>query len=299
MSKPRPLEIWDRAANKRVTEWMKDSPQTYETRPRRSLRNWLESHPLYDWALAFYQNSGWSRGDIAPFIRDHAIDMTPFEPVRYQSFADFFDRRFRPGARAFTPAATHLAAFAEARYFGWERLESAQEFPVKGHALSAEAILGSAELAKPFLGGPVLLARLSPMDYHRVHYPSDGRTLAHDRLGRRLWTVNPHALAHQPEILFENERQINILELGAFGRLAFVEVGALSVGRIVQTHPLDTLFQRGEEKSVFKFGGSAIVVFGEPGLWQPSSDLLTHTQEGIETLVQLGGPIGKRTVSVH
>jgi phosphatidylserine decarboxylase len=108
--------------------------------------------------------------------------MTPFEPVRYRSFADFFDRRFEPGARVFTTDSKELATFAEARYFGWEQHDPAQAFPVKGRALRAEAILGSAERAKPFLGGPVLLARLSPMDYHRVHYPSDGRTLSHERL---------------------------------------------------------------------------------------------------------------------
>jgi phosphatidylserine decarboxylase len=42
-------------------------------------------------------------------------------------------------------------------------------------------------------------------------------------------------------------------------------VGALSVGRIIQVHPLGAPYQRGDEKSVFRFGGSAIVVFGEPG----------------------------------
>jgi phosphatidylserine decarboxylase len=77
-------------------------------------------------------------------------------------------------------------------------------------------------------------------------------------------------------------------------RLAFVEVGALSVGRIVQMHPLDAPFRRGEEKSVFRFGGSAIVVFGEPGTWRPSHDLLEHTKEGVETLVRLGEPVGLR-----
>ena len=69
----------------------------------------------------------------------------------------------------------------------------------------------------------------------------------------------------------------------------------MSVGRIVQVHPLDTPFQRGEEKSVFKFGGSAIVVFGEPGMWRPADDLLTHTKEGVETLVRLGETVGVRT----
>ncbi len=84
----------------------------------------------------------------------------------------------------------------------------------------------------------------------------------------------------------------NILETRNFGRLAFVEIGALSVGRIVQVHPLDSPFHRGEEKSVFRFGGSAIVVFGEQGPWRPSDDLLTHTRDGVETLVRLGETIG-------
>jgi phosphatidylserine decarboxylase len=254
----------------------------------------LESHPLYDWLLAAYQNSRWSARQIGPFIRKHQIDMTEFKPVMYRSFAEFFDREFRPGARPFSAGDHEMAAFAEARYFAWEQLTSTQQFPVKGHSLCAEHILGSAERAHPFIGGPVILARLSPMDYHHVHYPVDGRTLDHHRLGHRLWTVNWHALMNEPDILFRNERLVSILECSGFGKLAFVEVGALSVGRIVQMHPCDTPFRRGEEKSVFKFGGSAIVVFGEPAAWRPSDDLLQHTTEGLETLVRLGEPIGGR-----
>jgi phosphatidylserine decarboxylase len=62
----------------------------------------------------------------------------------------------------------------------------------------------------------------------------------------------------------------------------------MSVGRIKQVHPLDTPFSRGNEKSVFKFGGSAIVAFGEPGRWQPAGDLIENTKKGTETLVRLG-----------
>jgi phosphatidylserine decarboxylase len=51
-------------------------------------------------------------------------------------------------------------------------------------------------------------------------------------------------------------------------------------------------FRRGEEKSVFRFGGSAIVVFGEGGAWQPADDLIAHTKEGVETFVRLGDPVG-------
>jgi hypothetical protein len=40
-------------------------------------------------------------------------------------------------------------AFAEARYFGWEALDSAQKVPIKGRSLDAAKILGSEERAKP------------------------------------------------------------------------------------------------------------------------------------------------------
>jgi phosphatidylserine decarboxylase len=101
-------------------------------------------------------------------------------------------------------------------------------------------------------------------------------------------------LENKQDILFSNERNVNILQTPHFGRLGFVEVGALSVGRIDQTHPLELPFRRGQEKSMFRFGGSAIVVFGEPGAWRPSDDLLQRTREGVETLVRLGETVGVR-----
>jgi phosphatidylserine decarboxylase len=292
MSTPLPLPVWDRKAGRLIEEFMEDHPSTYESKPRRSLTQWLESEPLYDWLLAAYQNTRRSARQIAPFIKKHDIDMSEFKPVIYASFADFFDREFRPGVRPFVTSPNEMAAFAEARYFGWERVSPDQQLPVKGRSLNPEQILGSATRAGRFIGGPVLLARLSPMDYHHVHYPDDGTTLETDRIGRSLWTVQWHALQNQPDILLRNERQINILDTRNFGRLALVEVGAMSVGRIVQVHPYTTPFQRGEEKSVFKFGGSAIVVFGEAGRWQPADDILHHTQECIETLVRLGEMVG-------
>jgi phosphatidylserine decarboxylase len=295
MAKPLPLPVWDRQGGKLVSEWMDDHTPTYESEPQRSITQWIKSQPLFDWLYAAYENTHWSAREIEPFVRKYRIDMSEFESREYRSFAEFFDRRLRPGVRSFPSAPGEMGAFAEARYFGWTRFDAEQRFPVKGHSLSAEQILGNAQRARPFIGGPVLLVRLAPVDYHHVHYPDHGRTSDHGRLGHRLWTVNWHALLSKPDILFSNERNINILETRHFGRLAFVEVGALSVGRIVQVHPLDAPFQRGEEKSVFRFGGSAIVVFGEPGMWRPSDDLLEHTKEGVETLVRLGEPVGLQT----
>jgi phosphatidylserine decarboxylase len=63
-----------------------------------------------------------------------------------------------------------MGAFAEAGYMAWEQPDPAQQFPIKGHSLDAGRVLGSEALAQSFAGGPVVLARLSPTDYHHVHY---------------------------------------------------------------------------------------------------------------------------------
>lgn len=294
MSKPLPTPVFDRRTGRLIQEFMDDSPATYESRPRRSFIQWLGSSPTWDWLIAAYQNTSFSARKIEPFVRKHQIDMTEFESGPFRTYAEFFDRRFLPGKRTFPKSPEHMGAFAEARYFGWERLEPNMQFPIKGHSLTPEILFGNADRAREFDGGPVILARLSPMDYHHLHYVDDGNTIDCWRLGSRLWTVNRNALQHQPDILFRNERSVQLLDTVQFGRLGLVEIGALSVGRIVQVHDVNEPFKRGQEKSMFKFGGSAVVLFGQAGKWRPEEDILEHTQKGHETLIRLGQPIARK-----
>jgi phosphatidylserine decarboxylase len=293
MSRPLPLQVQDRDDGKVHADWMDDAKTHYESAPGRSPIQWLESQPLYDWLYALLQNSRWSKRKIPPFIEKHQIDMSQFEAVDYASYNEFFVRKFRRGARSFPANDEQMGAFVEARYFGWDAIEPTQQFPIKAHSLSAEQILGCSELARPFVGGPVLVARLAPVDYHRIHYPDAGNTLESDRIGGRLWTINWRALQNKPDILFRNERHVQILETRVFGRLGFVEIGAMTVGRITQTHPNGKPFRRGDEKGYFSFGGSAVVVFGCAGAWRPSADILRQTPEGIETFVRLGEPVAE------
>ena len=293
-SVPTPLAVFDRRSGRPFREFLDDSPATYESHPSKALDQKLEAHPLYDWLLALWQNTPWSARKIGPFVRKHKIDMSEFEPGPFRSYAAFFDRRFLPGKRTFPTVPGEMGAFGEGRYFGWEALNPGMTFPVKGSALEAKTILGDEDRVVPFQGGPVILARLSPVDYHHLHFSDNGKVIDEARIGHRLWTVNPTALRNQPDILFRNERHIQLLQTEHFGLLGFVEVGALSVGRIVQVHNKDQAFSRGEEKSVFKFGGSAVVLFGEKGAWRPAADILQHTVEGMETYLRLGETIAKR-----
>jgi len=106
------------------------------------------------------------------------------------------------------------------------------------------------------------------------------------RLPGRLDSVHVMGLRFCPDILARNERQVTIQESATFGRLAYVEVGALLVGRIVQTG-LGTP-RRGGEKGYFEYGGSTVLLFGQAGAWSPDADILQKTSEQIETVVRLG-----------
>jgi phosphatidylserine decarboxylase len=106
-----------------------------------------------------------------------------------------------------------------------------------------------------------------------------------------LHSVNPIALKQRSKIFITNERHVSILETKHFGKLAYIEVGALCVGKIVQTHKESEPFSKGDEKGYFLFGGSTVILIGQAGRWNLDEDLLLKTRQNQETLVRLGEPI--------
>jgi phosphatidylserine decarboxylase len=144
---------------------------------------------------------------------------------------------------------------------------------------------------------------------------------------------------------------MSLLRTKNFGTMAYIEVGALGVGKIVQSHsapilsvhprkpkaledlalklfnidfkkylflkrsklrpklsknvppsePLPALttdgaennFKKGEEKGYFLFGGSTVIVCGEPGAWNISPDILKSTAKGFESYIKLGDTVAE------
>jgi phosphatidylserine decarboxylase len=89
-----------------------------------------------------------------------------------------------------------------------------------------------------------------------------------------------------------NEREVSILETENFGKLAYVEVGATCVGKIKQTYR-GKAFARGDEKGMFLFGGSTVIVIGEKGRWDIDPKILEFTSQGIETYLKMGMALGR------
>lgn len=238
-----------------------------------------------------FQNSSWTARKVEPFIQRFGVEASAFEPGPFRTFNEFFIRRFLPGKRLFPSIPETMGAFAEARYLGFASLGPHSELPIKGLRLEAADVLSHTPGKERFAGGPCLLARLCPVDYHRFHYPDSGHTTHFHVESGSLHSVNPLALAARPNLFLSNERQISLLQTKHFGLLAYVEVGALFVGTIRQAHPFERPFLRGQEKGYFLFGGSTVIVYGEPGAWVPEADLLENTKRGREVLVELGQPI--------
>ncbi len=298
---PGSIQVWDRAGSRMFVEKVHGGGGVrllYNTIPGRWIESALFSRRFFSRFLGAWHGSRYSKGMIPGFIRSQAIRMDDFEAAGYRSFNDFFVRRFRAGARDFPKDRSVLPAFAEARYLAFSQVTPDTRFPVKGTSMAASPILVAPEEAGidpgRFRGGPLLIARLCPADYHRYHYPDSGRTVAAWTVHGRYHSVNPAALAALGDVFVRNERRVTILETDNFGCLAYVEVGALGVGRIVQTHDEAKPFRRGGEKGMFLFGGSTVMLFGEPGAWVPSADLLEKTGERVETLIRLGDPVGFR-----
>lgn len=271
----------------KVIRWLYNSPYGKWITPVLS-RSYL-SH-IY----GLFQNSTFSSRKVIPFIREYGIKIDEFvidknhtDQRPYASFNNFFIRKFKEGRRNFISKDNIMPAFCEARYLGFNYIDNNHSIPVKGKYLTPEAILANKSWSKIFLNGPILVARLCPVDYHRFHFPDKGKVIDHYHLTGQYHSVNPVALKQKQNIFSTNERQVTILETDNFGKLAYIEVGAMCVGKIIQTSNMKQ-FNRGDEKGYFLFGGSTVIVMGEKGKWQPEPDIIKYSLKGIETFVKLG-----------
>jgi len=250
-----------------------------------------------------YQDWSISKNKVPPFVEKFSIDLSIYKAGSvstenkensYKSFNEFFIREFENNERTFIEDNDRMPAFCEARYFGHHEINDNVKIPVKGKLLNSKDLLGGSKWSSTFEGGPLLVARLCPVDYHRYHYPLSGRTLDSFQIKGQYHSVNPLALKSKPEIFIVNERRASILETEEFGKLAYIEVGAAMVGKIIQRHDESTLHRKGDEKGYFLFGGSTVILLGEKGKWSPSADILSNTKNGIETYLHLGDEVALR-----
>ncbi len=232
-----------------------------------------------------------SRILVKPFVRRNGLDLSDYPRCRYRSFNDFFTRKILPDRRPVDMERSHLIAPCDSKLSAVPITGDAH-FRIKGVEYTLESLLRDQELSDRYQGGMLLLFRLSVDDYHRYCYVADGRKSENIRIPGVYHTVSPYA-AEQLPIYRENTREYTLLETEEFGTVLVMEVGAMLVGQI-QNHHGAAQVRRGQEKGMFQFGGSTVVLILERGSVELDADILRNSAAGEETLVKMGEKIGER-----
>jgi phosphatidylserine decarboxylase len=152
-------------------------------------------------------------------------------------------------------------------------------------------LLRNDELVNLYKDGTCLVFRLCVNHYHRYSYFDNGVKGNNKFIKGRLHTVRPIALGRYP-VFVQNCREMTVMETEHFGKAIQLEVGALLVGKIANLHESGPI-KRGEEKGMFLYGGSTVVVLLQKDAATLPQELYDATNQGLETPVRMGQQIGE------
>jgi len=226
---------------------------------------------------------------IRPFVKKNAIDLTEALPVKYKTFNQFFTRKLVEGARPIIADESALASPCDGLLTVYPVTEDGV-FIVKGTPYTMETLIEDKSLAASFLGGYILIFRLTPSHYHRYAFPDKGEIIASKRIPGVFHTVRPEALKALP-VFKTNTREYTLLKTASFGCMLFMEVGATMVGRIKNTKTSGA-FSRGNEKGMFEFGGSTIILALEKNTLIPRKEFIENSLKETESPIRLGECVG-------
>lgn len=231
---------------------------------------------------------------VLPFIVEHDLDVDEFakNAMSYRTFNEFFYRKLKDSARPIDADPRSAVLPADGRHLVFPNVDQADGFYVKGERFDLDELLGGPLVAKQFAGGAMVISRLAPVDYHRFHFPCAGVPGRASEIKGPLFSVNPIALRRNVRYLVQNKRMITLHDSELFGTVAIIEVGATMVGGIRQTYVPGTKAKKGEEKGLFKFGGSCVITLFQKGRIAFDDDLRAHSLKFVETYAKMGERMG-------
>ena len=232
-----------------------------------------------------FLDSPLSKPLIAPFVRRNGVRLEDFDSDNFRCFNDCFTRKIRPELRPVDSAPDALVAPCDGLLSVYP-IREGTVIPVKQSQYSISDLLGGDPAASRFEGGACLVFRLCVNHYHRYCYPDGGRLLRSAFIPGELHTVRPIAL-EEMAVFVRNCREYALLETDHLGTVAQIEVGAMLVGKIAN-HPAPERFERGDEKGMFLYGGSTVILLIEPGRIHIPEEIFALSAEEREIPVCMG-----------
>lgn len=213
------------------------------------------------------------------FARMYQVNLDEAERsiVEYPTFAQFFTRKLKPGAREIDARPEVVASPCDGAISEFGTIHQGRCLQAKGLSFPVDKLLGEARRALNFEGGQFATIYLAPRDYHRFHSPVSGVITGYTYLPGEFWPVNKASVRLKDSLFSINERLVTWVESPKFGLVAYVAVGATCVARIhaaydsIVTHsggkatthvyPRPIPIEKGAEIGMFEMGSTVIVLF--------------------------------------
>ncbi len=225
---------------------------------------------------------------VKNFAKKNNINVDEYYVDDIKSFNDFFARRVKEDKRPIDMVKNDFISPADG-HLSFYKIKDDLVIPVKQSMFSISSLLQNEEIAKKYDDGICIVIRLCVDNYHRYCYLDDGSKGENIFIPGKLHTVRPIALANIP-VFTENAREYTILNTKNFGDVIQVEVGALMVGKIKNNHE-EHEFKRGEEKGMFLFGGSTIMLLVEKNKINIPDEYFDLTSNEQELDIKMGEKI--------
>lgn len=262
----------------------------YKNTIGRFFLNFLIKRPISQ-IFGFLVNTSISRFFIKSFIKKNHINMDDYKAVKYKSFNDFFIREIKEDSRIFSKVDSVLSSPCDGKLTAYN-IDENSVFEIKNSTYSLEDLLEDRNLARKYNNGVCLIFRLTPDDYHRYSYIDEGVIISQKKINGVLHTVRP--ISYESYNVYKmNSREYTLMKTKNFGNVIQIEVGALFVGCITNDNK-SREFKRGEQKGMFQFGGSTIVMLFEKNSIVIDESIYRNTQDNKETIVKMGYKIGEK-----
>ena len=226
---------------------------------------------------------------IRPFVRRHGIDLSEYTSEGFKSFNDFFSRKIKEDRRPVASDPSALIAPCDGLLSVY-RISEDTVIPVKQSRYTISSLLGGDSVSENYRNGICLVFRLCVNHYHRYCYIDSGVKGKNVFLPGKLHTVRPIALEELP-VFTQNCREYTVIKTENFGDIVQMEIGAMLVGKIKNYHGSGNV-RRGEEKGMFLYGGSTVIILLEESRAHLPEELYQATEKQIETPVKMGQWIG-------
>lgn len=205
--------------------------------------------------IAYLLHTRISRMWIPHYIKEHHIDMQPFEHQKYNSFAEFFARSKTTmeyvidSNMLISPCDGLLSVYP---------IDENMRISMKGSSYRLQDLVPQPQISKMFRNGLCLVFRLQASDYHHFCCIDDGFLSGMYYVPGQLHSVQPIACESVP-VYRLNRRWWGLYETKHFGEIVQIEVGAMAVGK-VHFEKERGMCIRGDEMGHFELAGSTIIL---------------------------------------